>query len=405
MKSSNCFPYLFLSLLLSLLGANAYAYDIAVENAEGVTIYYKYINDGAELGVTNKDDDQTEIGIGVITPSYSGTVNIPETVTYMDKTIRVTSIGESAFSCCSITSVTIPNSVTSIGNFAFSGCTNLTSLSIPDGVTSIGDGSFSYCMGLTSLSIPNSVTSIGVDAFYLCTSLTSIIVDSDNTCYDSRDNCNALIETATNTLLTGCQKTTIPNTVTSIGDRAFLGCKGLGSLTIPNSVTSIGENAFVSCLELTSVTIPNSVTSIGDNAFYQCEVLTSVISQMENPCAINYSCFEYGAFENATLYVPQGTISKYNSTDYWYYFNNIVEGEPTGIEKASLSQMKIEADDGFINVSGIADGQQIAIYQTDGRQVATASAHNGTASVATGINKGSTAIVKIGNRAVKVVMQ
>lgn len=168
MKSSNCFPYLFLSLLLSLLGANAYAHDIAVENAEGVTIYYKYINDGAELGVTNKDDDQTEIGIGVLTPSYSGTVNIPETVTYMDKTIRVTSIGESAFSGCSITSVTIPNSVTSIGNFAFSGCTNLTSLSIPDGVTSIGDGSFSYCMGLTSLSIPNSVTSIGVHAFSYC---------------------------------------------------------------------------------------------------------------------------------------------------------------------------------------------------------------------------------------------
>ena len=203
----------------------------------------------------------------------------------------------------------------------------------------------------------------------------------------------------------GLTSVTIPNSVTSIGDYAFYFCGGLTSVTIPNSVTSIGDYAFYFCSGLPSITIPNSVSSIGAQTFAACSGLTSVISQMENPCAINSSCFEQNVYENATLYVPQGTISKYNSTDFWYYFDNIVEGEPTGIEKASLSQMKIEAGDGFINVSGIADGQQIAIYQTDGKQVATASAHNGTASVATGINKGSTAIVKIGNKAVKVVMQ
>lgn len=166
MKSSNCFPYLFLSLLLSLLGANAYAHDIAVENADGVTIYYNYINDGAELGVTNKDGNIS---------SYSGIVNIPGTVTYMDKTISVTSIEENAFKLCSyLTTVTIPNGVTIIKRYAFDGCTSLTSVTIPNSVTSIGEFAFRGCFGLTSLTIPNSVTSIGEGGFYGCYDLTSV---------------------------------------------------------------------------------------------------------------------------------------------------------------------------------------------------------------------------------------
>ena len=147
-----------------------------------------------------------------------------------------------AFSDCSgLTSVTIPNSVTSIGWGAFVGCYGLTSVTIPNSVTSIGQSAFEGCSGLTSITIPNSVTSIGINAFRSCTNLTSITVESGNTNYDSRDNCNAIIETASNTLIAGCKNTRIPNSVTSIGDLAFSDCTGLTSVTIPNSVTTIGE--------------------------------------------------------------------------------------------------------------------------------------------------------------------
>ncbi len=221
-----------LTVLMCMTGAKAFAYDIAVANNDGVTIYYDWANNNTELAVSYRNWSSSN--------NYTGDVVIPESVEYNGNTYPVTSIGYHAFFDCSgLTSLTIPNSVTSIGDYAFWGCS-----------------------GLTSVTIPNSVTSIGSSAFSGCSGLTSVKVESDNPKYDSRNNCNAIIETSSNTIIFGCMNTTIPNSVTSIGEYAFSSCSGLTSVTIPNSVTSIGMEAFYGCRGLTSVTIPNPSDSI-----------------------------------------------------------------------------------------------------------------------------------------------
>ena len=143
--------------------------------------------------------------------------------------------------------------VTSIGNEVFFGCSELTSIEIPSSVTSIGNFAFSGCSGLTGIEIPSSVTKIGEAAFSGCSRLTSINVEAGNEVYDSRDNCNAIIKKATNTLIQGCKNTKIPSSVTSIGNYAFYDCSGLTGIEIPSSVTSIGDLAFWFCSGLKDV--------------------------------------------------------------------------------------------------------------------------------------------------------
>ena len=205
-----------------------------------------------------------------------GSFTILPSVKFEGELLRVTEIGDEAFRECKAVTISIPDTITHIGSKAFYYCSSLTSVTLGSGVTSIGKQAFYGCSGLTSITIPESVTSIGNGAFWGCSGLTSIVVEEGNSTYDSRDNCNAIIETTNNTLIRGCQNTTIPNSVTSIGEGAFARCYFLTSITIPESVTSIGDEAFYDCIGLTSITIPNSVTSIGKGAFANCYGLTSI---------------------------------------------------------------------------------------------------------------------------------
>ena len=217
----------------------------------------------------------------------------------------VTSIGDYAFYYCSgLTSVTIPDSVKSIGFYAFSSCSRLTSVTIPDSVTSIRESMFSGCTSLTSVTIPDSVKSIGAYAFSSCYGLTSVIIGNSVTSigfYAFRD-CSGLtsvtipdsvksIDGSAFNNCTGLTSVTIGNSVTSIGNYAFYGCYGLTSVIIGNSVTSIGESAFNNCTGLTSVTIPDSVTSIRYSAFKNCTGLTSVTFLSQEPPSFGDQAF------------------------------------------------------------------------------------------------------------------
>ena len=210
----------------------------------------------------------------------SGTVVIPATASDGTNNFLVTAIKDFAFQYCSgITSITIPDWVSSIGNSAFSGCSGLKSINIPNSVTTIGDLAFDYCLELKSISIPSSVTSIGATPFSSCNNLESINVDNQNKNYSSVD--GVLFDKSKQTIITypikkGGSTYSIPNSVTTIGNLAFDKCTSLTSVTIPNSVTTIGNSAFSGCKGLTSVTIPTSVTTIGNSAFSGCMGLASV---------------------------------------------------------------------------------------------------------------------------------
>ena len=288
-------------LLLSMGIAAAYAYDFSAVAPTGQTLYYTITSSGSspKVSVTGY-------------PSYTeptGNLTIPSTVTYGGTTYSVTSIGDSAFYYRNnLASVIIPNSVISIGNHAFEICHNLASVTIPNSVTSIGKSAFWDCDSLASVIIPNSVVSIGNNAFMNCISLAPVTIPNSVTsignnafgqvkmiyyygnatgspwgalCRNGYIEDSLYYTSDAKVTLTGAHPAIvsayIPNSVTSIGNAAFMKCSSLASVTIPNSVTSIGNYAFQECSSLDSVTIPNSVTSIGYYTFYYCSNLTSVV--------------------------------------------------------------------------------------------------------------------------------
>ena len=367
---------------------NAYfpLYFVAVTK-EGVEMTFKIIS---------REDKTVQVGTGewrtCAVPEFTtiGEITIPEEV----EGYRVIYIAECAFYGRSdLTSVIIPNSVTSIDGSAFLGCNNLTSVTLNSndlvsvqengyfiaGIFGeqvetyiIGDNAFQLCSGMTSVIIGSGVTSIGDGAFsFDCYSLTSIVVESGNTVYDSRDNCNAIVETETNKLVLGCMNTIIPNSVTSIGSLAFSDCIGMTSVTIPDNVTSIGWYAFSDCRGLTSVTIPDNVTNIGDGAFSYCSSMTTVTigngvtsigdrafcgcydlkdfyCYATNPPSA-YWVYSDGTFYNtpissATLHVPAGSIDSYKATSPWSGFGNIVPlTDEDGIGEVESSELKVES--------------------------------------------------------------
>ena len=231
--------FLFILVFLSML-------PLAVKAQYEVIDDVIYFLDEVTLTARVEGSDNKEIG---------GNVDIPETITYEGHDY----------------------SVTSIYSYAFRDCTKLTGINIPNSVTTIGGDAFSNCTGLTAITIPIGVKKIGDSAFSRCTNIASIEVAEGNPEFDSRENCNAIIKTNSNTLVLGCQNSTVPSSVTTIGHYAFGWCTGLTSITIPNSVTNIEYTAFMGCSNLSSVIIGDHVESIGNRAFEKCSSLTSVI--------------------------------------------------------------------------------------------------------------------------------
>ncbi len=364
-------------LLISagLLPLIALAYDVKING-----IFYNFTANEAE--VTSSNDNTT---------NYSGSVVIPESVTYGGKTYSVTSIGISAFAkssnmisvtipesvtkiggsaflgCSSLTSITIPESVTSIGHWAFQGCRSLTSLNIPGSVTIIDQGVFSSCTSLKSVNIPECVTSIGPAAFNDCGSLASVTIPNGVTSIDNGAFC-------------GCRSLksiTIPEGITRIGFVTFKGCRSLTTIIIPNGVTRIECEAFMDCSGLVSVTIPNTVTNIEDGAFYNCRSLTDVYCYAPEPPSVStpeydgevWDGFPFGQYyieEHTTLHVPASSLEKYKTALRWSDFWKIVP-----ITGTSVKDIPFSGKSNYFDLQGrkIDKITQPGIYIKDGQKI------------------------------------
>ena len=369
---------------VTVIGRSSFAWskitDVVIP--EGVTIIDDYAFDHCYyVNLLSLPSTLVSIGVSAFNGAY---VNM-KTLKFPNSLI---SIGGYSFACCSgLQSIDFGEGLQSIGKDAFFNCTGLTDLNLPNSLLSIGEEAFLSCTGLTSVEIPASVTHIGMAAFQACENLTQIIVNPANETFDSRGDCNAVIETTTNTLVAGCVATVIPNTVIALDNGAFRECIGMHTIEIPASVTSIGyhtfdycydldtitlpphlksigNSAFAGCEKLIYVTIPDEVTEVGDSAFYDCpwmnylvlgrnvkqignaafygtNLITLTCKAMEPPFIDTEDSFwHYGDFSNATLRVPAPALNRYRTADYWSLFPVIVAfGDANGDDRVSISDV------------------------------------------------------------------
>lgn len=335
--------------------------------------------------IINSDGTTVTVTGHVDGTAATGSLVIPESVNYQGTSYPVTRIGDSAFmGCHGLTSLALPDSVIEIGHHAFSfcssftgdlvlpnslttigwsafaGCSSLNSLTLPNSVTTIDNTAFSNCSGLTSLSIPNSVASIGENPFAYCYGLEQIVVEPGNTVYDSRNNCNAIVNTETNEIISGCMNSFIPNSVTAIGNSAFTGCHGLTSFTLPDFVTTIGEKAFWDCNGLTSLIFPNSVTTIGERAFYYCNGLTNIISLATTPPVLGNEVFS--GVSCTMLTILCGCVPAYEVSDWANYFTTIEDD--CASHDINIDESNISGGDVSTSVNSTNVGEEVQIIVT-----------------------------------------
>ena len=316
----------------------------------------------------------------------------------------VKTIGEYAFYCCStlqsvvlgngiktinrhafqangLKTVNIPGSVKTIGEYAFYNCRSLTTLTLNEGLESIEYDVFGNA-GITEVTLPRSVKTYNLNSFNLCRNLASIQVVSGNPYYDSRENCNAIIETATNKLITGCKNTVIPGDVKIIGSYSFTGCVP-ENLVIPNQVTTIEKSAFFNSGDLTTLSIGKNVSFIGQNNFLispSVFKLTDVYCYAKIPPSLGYDVFEYSSnytsyAPQVILHVPASSIGLYKTADVWKDFKEILplpdEGISTGLEAIDNGELTIDSSLPLYNLQGQRVSYPVKgqIYIQNGRKV------------------------------------
>ena len=293
----------------------------------------------------------------------------------------VKSIGYHAFSFTGLKTVNIPGSVKQIYDYAFQDCPSLTDVTLNEGVELIGTWAFCYS-AITSVSIPRSVKEIGINPFGACYNLVSIQVESGNPYYDSRGNCNAIIETAKNKLITGCKYTVIPEDVSIIGEKSFNNVAE--DLVIPNQVTIIGKEAFANSNNLTTLTIGKNVSFIGAKNFvvtsYSVFKVKDVYCYAKIPPSLGSDVFEYSSnytsyAPRVTLHVPASSIGLYKTADVWKDFKEILplpdEGISTGLEAIDNGQLTIDNSLPLYNLHGqrVSHPVKGQIYIQNGRKV------------------------------------
>lgn len=300
---------LFTLILFLLIGINAVAHDFEIDG-----IYYTIISEiDKTIEVTHKGYSPDEYKY-----EYSGTITIPEWVEYNNIQYKIIAIGSHAFQECSVTSVMMPNSITSLKEFAFLNCHSLKSVTIPDGVKIVENGAFQGCSSLNFVSMPNSVIDMGLSVFYGCTNLSTITL-SEN------------LKNIPHSTFYGCtnlHSISIPSGITNIGDNAFSSCSNLQEIVIPAGITNIGSWAFSNCSSLTSITIPNSVKYVGCGAFrYNPKLMTIYSECIEPPLIIADAAGRttIADYEKTTLFIPKGTAYSYFSSIAWKEFEGIRE--------------------------------------------------------------------------------